>query len=196
MEIIEMNAHNVIDGFNEVIKNRKQCFVYGVPDGNYVFTGTTNSCNCEYCEKNNVKILPIPNEGGVIVVNKGDVEIAIFKDNGYDICRKYMKILFNELKTKIPNISLEGNDMMIDGKYKCIGSSSRNLSHPLTPYVYTAIHISLDVDLELIKHICQKEMKKIPKGLSEYGFTTEEVINISIDALNKLEDLLSLEINE
>ena len=46
------------------------------------------------------------------------------------------------------------------------------------------------------KHSLKKEMKKIPKGLSEYGFTTEEIINIAIEAVKEIEDLTSLEINE
>lgn len=33
----------------------------------------------------------------------------------------------------------------------------------------------MNVDLEDIKKICKKPMKKVPKGLSEYGITTEEV---------------------
>ena len=181
MEIIELTAQNIMEGFNDVISNRKQCFVYGIPDNNYVFTGTTQTCDCEYCEKNDIKLLPIPNKGGVIVLNKGDVEIGIFKDNGWDICENFMKALCERLKEKIPNIEVVGNDLVIDGKYKCVGSSSRNLGDAKNPYIYTALHISLTVDLDLIQHICQKEMVKIPKGISEYGYTTQEVVDIIIE---------------
>ena len=187
MEIIELTAQNIIEGFNNVISNRKQCFVYGIPDNNYVFQGTTQMCDCEYCEENNIKILPIPNEGGVIVLSKGDVEIGIFKDSGWNICTDFMKALCERLKGKVPNIEVVGNDLIIDGKYKCVGSSSRNLGDAKNPYIYTAVHISLNINLELIKHICQKEMKKIPKGLSDYGFTTEEIVDLVKDIYNKLE---------
>lgn len=178
MEIIELTAQNIMEGFSEVISKKKECFVYGIPDNNYVFTGTTNTCDCEYCEKNNIKLLPIPNEGGVIVLSEGDVEIGIFKYNGWKVCERFMKLLCEKLKEKIPNIEVVGNDLVIDGKYKCVGSSSRNLGDVKNPYIYTALHISLNVDLELIKHICKKPMNKIPKGISEYGYTTEEIKNI------------------
>ena len=181
MKVIELTAQNIIEGFTDVISNRKQCFVYGIPDNNYVFAGTTNTCDCEYCERNNIKLLPIPNEGGVIVLSEGDVEIGIFKDNGWDICDNFMKALCERLKEKIPNIEVVGNDLVIDGKYKCVGSSSRNLGDAKNPYIYTALHISLTVDLDLIQHICQKEMVKIPKGIAEYGYTTQEVVDIIIE---------------
>ena len=32
-----------------------------------------------------------------------------------------------------------------------------------------------------IKAICKKPMKKVPKGLSEYGITTEEVEQMFLD---------------
>ena len=187
MEIIELTAQNIIEGFNDVISNRKQCFVYGIPDDNYVFQGTTNLCDCDYCSKYNIKILPIPNEGGVIVLSKGDVEIGIFKDSGWNLCDKFMQELCDRLKEKVPGIAKIDNDLMIDGKYKCAGSSSINLGDSRNPYIYTAAHISLNVDMELINHICLKEMKKIPKGLSDYGLTTQELVDMVIDIYNKLE---------
>lgn len=186
MEIIELTAQNIIEGFDDVISNRKQCFVYGIPDDNYVFQGTTTACDCDYCEKNNIKLLPIPNEGGVIVLSKGDVEIGVFKDNGWDVCNNYMKALCNRLREKVPNIEVLDNDLVIDGKYKCAGSSSRNLGDARNPYIYTAVHISLNVNLDLINHICKKEMVKIPKGLGDYGYTTEEIKNIIIDLANEI----------
>lgn len=190
MKIIELTAQNILDGFKDVISNRKQCFVYGIPDNNYVFPGTNNIIDEEFCTSRDVKLLPIPNQGGVIVLSKGDVEIGIFKDNGWDICLNYMTELCKRLKQKIPNIEVDGNDLVIDGKYKCVGSSSRNLGDAKNPYIYTAIHISLSVDMELIQHICKKEMVKIPKGLSEYGITTDEVVDMIIDIYNKLEVVL------
>lgn len=178
MKIIELTAQNILDRFNDVISNRKQCFVYGIPDNNYVFPGTNNIIDEKFCTSRDVKLLPIPNQGGVIVLSKGDVEIGIFKDNGWDVCENYMKALCDKLKEKVTNIEVDGNDLIIDRKYKCVGSSSRNLGDAKNPYIYTAIHISLSVDLELIQHICKKEMVKIPKGLGDYGITTEEIVDL------------------
>lgn len=181
MEIVQLTAQNIMQGFAEIISNKKECFVYGIPDNNYVFTGTTNMCNCEYCEEHGIRLLPIPNEGGVIVLSKGDVEIGIFKYNGWDVCKRFMELLCEKLKERIPTIKVHGNDLIIDDIYKCVGSSSRNLGDAKNPYLYTAAHISLNVDLELIRHICKKPMNKIPKGLSEYGYTTEELERIILE---------------
>lgn len=186
MEIIELTAHNIMEGFSNIISNKKECFVYGIPDNNYVFTGTSNLCDLEYCKENNIKLLPIPNEGGVIVLSKGDVEIGIFKNNGWLICKNFMNDLYKKLKDIVPNISIEGNDLIIDEKYKCVGSSSRNLGDAKNPYIYTAIHISLNINLDLIKNICKKPMNKIPKGLGDYGITTEEMVELVKEIANEI----------
>jgi hypothetical protein len=186
MKIIELTAQNILDGFKDVISNRKQCFVYGIPDNNYVFPGTNNIIDEDFCKSKGVKLLPIPNQGGVIVLSKGDVEIGIFQDNGWDVWKNYLNLLCEKLKEKVPNIEVVGNDLVIDGKYKCVGSSSRNLGDAKNPYIYTAVHISINMDLELIKNICKKEMVKIPKGLSEYGITTDEIVKLIIDLANKI----------
>ena len=40
---------------------------------------------------------------------------------------------------------------------------------------FTCCFLCLNVNLDHIKAICKKPMKKVPKGLSEYGITTAEV---------------------
>ena len=41
--------------------------------------------------------------------------------------------------------------------------------------------ISINQDLDVIKHACTKPMEKIPKALSEYGITTEEMVKFCED---------------
>lgn len=186
MEIIELTAQNITEGFNDIIDNKKQCFVYGIPDKTYVFKGTDDMCDCNYCINNNIEILSIPNGGGAIVLNSGDVEIGIFKDNGWNIINDFMDALCEKLKQKILNVKVVGNDLIIDEKYKCCGSSSRNLGDAKNPYIYTAIHISLAVNLDLIGYICKKEMVKIPKGLKDWGISTPDVLKMVFEIINQI----------
>lgn len=41
-----------------------------------------------------------------------------------------------------------------------------------------------DTNLDHIKQICKKPMKKVPKGLSEYGITTAEIEQMFLDFCN------------
>ena len=50
------------------------------------------------------------------------------------------------------------------------------MSQNINGVVYTAIHISIGMDLDLIKAICTKPMVKTPKGLQDYGITQDEII--------------------
>lgn len=176
MEIIELTAENVVSGINGIIKNQQECVVYGVPDKNYVFVGRNDEeqYNKEYCEQNDVELLKFPNQGGIIVSSNGDFDIGHFsKDhfNGFNF--KFADMLINFLKDKGINATLVGNDILIDDKYKCGSFSSRIYGEIL----YSAFHISINVDLQMIKDICVKPMSmfKVPKGLSDYGITTAEI---------------------
>lgn len=124
-----------------------------------------------------LSIVRLGHGGGVIISSPGDVEIGLF---GYRDINRQAKILLDQIGQKITStgaiFSKDGNDYLIDGK-KCIGYSTRNIGD-LTAIV---IHISINTNLELIKSICTKPMKKIPGALSEYGITTEDIVQILED---------------
>lgn len=175
MEILQLTAYNCVDIMKEKIKNQEECFVYGVPDGVYVLPALTSPYNKEYCEKNNINILPIPNEGGALVIGNGDFEIGYFtKNKKTAFNQEFARHLIEILKSKGVDAVFAGNDILIDSKYKCAGCSSKVYGDIL----YCAFHISINVDLELIKNICTKTMSKIPKGLKDFGITTDEIERI------------------
>lgn len=175
MDIIQLTAQNVVEEIHSILNKQKECFVWGIPDKNYVFSGRNENFNKKYCIENNIGILSFPNEGGVLVINKGDVELGHFsKDVHNKFNENFATKLTQYLQEKNINASMEGNDILIDNMYKCVGYSSRRFGEIL----YSAFHISINVNLELIKNICTKPMIKIPKGLSYYGVTTEEVLKL------------------
>lgn len=63
--------------------------------------------------------------------------------------------------------------------YKCGSYSSRRYGDIL----YSAFHVSINCNLELIKNICNKPMVKIPKGLNDFAITQEDVIGF-LNSLN------------
>lgn len=74
------------------------------------------------------------------------------------------------LKSKGLNAEYVKNDILVDG-YKVCGLC-------ITRYGridFSSGIIGINTNLDHIKAICKKPMEKVPKGLSEYGITTEEV---------------------
>lgn len=143
-------------------------------DEPYVLRGTLDDCDEEYCRRNNIKMINVQHSGGTIVLDKSAIGYAyLSKDKGRArqdaICRKFVKLLTR----RGLNAEYKDNDILIDG-YKVGSVGTKNLPNGL---VYTPIQFSLDNDAELISKICLKPMDKIPKGLSDFGITREDVLN-------------------
>ena len=128
------------------------------------------------CESLGYEIVESYNNAGTIISNEGDVLIGHFAepDNGwYD---RFIAYFLDWLKAKGLNAEFVSNDIVVDG-YKVCGMC-------ITRYGridYTGGIISMNVNLDHIKAICRKPMTKIPKGLSDYGITTEEVEQMFLD---------------
>ena len=183
MEILELNANNVSNKIWQIIQEQKECVVWSIPDKHYIFTGyQNNNINSDCAKKYNAQILNFPNDGGAIVTSAGDFDLGHFSKN---INNKFGIQLFEKvkeyLKEKNINVILADNDLLIDGKYKCGSYSSRRFNDIL----YTAVHISINADADMIKSICTKPMNKIPKGLSEFGITTDEIKEFIIKTLGE-----------
>ena len=124
----------------------------------------------ETCMAFGYEIVESYNNAGTIVSNAGDILVGHFAqpENGwYD---RFIAYVLDWLKVKGLNAEYVSNDILVDG-YKVCGMC-------ITRYGridYTGGIISMNVNLDHIKAICKKPMQKVPKGLSEYGITTEEV---------------------
>ena len=181
MEILKLNENNVCETIENIIKNQEEKIVYGIPSNFGVFSGN-NSLNFNFCKRNNINIMKFPNEGGVIVVGKDDFDIGFFSKNlDYKFNEKLAIDILEFLKSKGLNAELYGNDFVIDKMFKCGSFSSRKYGNLL----YSAFHISINVNLPLIESVCIKPMTKIPKGLKDFGIKTEEIKNIFMNFLNK-----------
>lgn len=108
--------------------------------------------------------------GGTIICNDGDMAFAHFQhhDNGW--MERLADAFIKWLGEQGLNAEFADNDILVDGfkvcglcvtRYGCID--------------YTAGFIGINTNLDHIKAICRKPMKKVPKGLSAYGITSEEV---------------------
>lgn len=182
MEIIKLDESNIVKEITSFVVNQKEGIVYGIPKCTSVFCGINNELNADYCKKNNIQLLQFPNEGGVIVVSEGDFDIGHFSYNVKNTFNKdFANCIIKYLTQLGLNAQFKGNDLILDDLYKCGSYSSRQYGKIL----YSAFHISININLEAIKNICKKEMIKIPKGLSEYNISTNNIQELFLEFLKQ-----------
>lgn len=170
MHIVKVKSQEAMPTILDFITNQKHGIAYCVHDKRSVFVSASSEINSDFCNEMGYMILETQHSGGAVVVNEGDVSVVIFGEINNNYMLKFASYLIDRYKERGLDATFDGNDILIDG-YKISGLSA-------TPYgniQYSTIHIGINTNLDHIKAICRKPMKKIPKGLSEYGITTEEV---------------------
>lgn len=137
--------------------------------------GADDSCNTEWCCKNNVPFIHQSKlqTGGCIIGVKGNIFFDIKRFNtNYNISDKFAIALKDYFISKgLNSARCDNNDVLIDDFKVASGCE-----HIENGYHYMGYQISIYQDIETIKHACNKPMIKIPKGLNEYGITTEEMV--------------------
>jgi hypothetical protein len=104
------------------------------------------------------------------------------KDGGDALSDKFSKALSEYLSSKgLPTVRCDNNDVMVgNGKVASGGEICIN------GFNYMGYQISVNQDIDAIKNICiSKPMVKIPKALSDFGITTEEMREFCIDYWSK-----------
>lgn len=155
-----------------LISNKNET-VFVTSKGISVLKGADN-LNEEYCNNNNLNIYKTHQFGGTIINFENDLCVGDYQPAHNDFGMRIMEGIKDYLASKDIHSIINENDVLIEGKYKVASYMSTFINGCL----YTAIHISIDMNLEIIKNICTKPMKKIPKGLSEYGITQNEMKNL------------------
>lgn len=180
MRIIPVTLDTVTEEVAKVLYSNQEASIYCIADAKSAVVGTNHGADLDAIARENVKLIQISHEGGTIVLSPGDVDIGIFTKgySGQEYRDKIIKKVIKLIEPSGAQIIEEGNDVLVDGK-KVIGHGSRMYGEIL----YTAIHISINADLELIKKICTKPTKKIPGSLSDYGIKAEDLKNIIYEVL-------------
>lgn len=175
MELIQVTLDTVTDVVSDILENQKEACVFCIPEENCAVVGSNGGANMNMIQKKGIKLVQIKHEGGTIILSPGDVEIGIFT-NGYT-GNEYRNAIVNSIIDILKNNGykpvISGNDVLVNGR-KVIGFGSRMFGGIL----YTAMQISININLDLIKSICTKPMTKEPDGLANYGVTTDDILNI------------------
>jgi lipoate-protein ligase A len=176
MQITKSTSKDAVSTIQDFIIHKKHGVAYCIHDEKTIFTTISNSIDEDYCKEHGYTILDTKHTGGVVVVNAGDISVIHFGYIGNDWMHRFAMYLVEQYKERGLNATFDGNDVLIDG-YKISGLSATPYGH----IQYSTIHIGINTNLEDIKAICKKPMVKVPKGLSEYGITTEEVERMFFD---------------
>lgn len=124
----------------------------------------------DVCELLGYEIVESYNNGGTILATKGDIIFSHLAEPENGWLYKFADYFVDWLRAKGLDAKLDDNDILVDG-YKVCGLC-------ITRYGridFSSAILTVNTNLDHIKAICRKPMKKVPKGLSEYGITTEEV---------------------
>lgn len=136
--------------------------------------------DAETCEKLGYEVAESYNNGGTILASVGDVIVSQLDAPENKWIERFAEHFVGWLKARGLNAEYRDNDVLVDGfkvcgtcvtRYGCIDFSSAIMT--------------LSVNLDHIKAICRKPMVKVPKGLSDYGITTEEVEQMFLDFCEK-----------
>lgn len=175
MKIIKTTLDEVSNVVFQTLTDQSEAIVYCVADENCAVIGSNGGADFDNINRRGIKKVEIRHEGGTIILSPGDIDIGIFTlgYSGSKIKDDIVNKIIDYLHEKNIKPVVSGNDVLIDGK-KVIGFGSRMFGNVL----YSAIHIAVSVNLELIKDICTKPMHKIPVGLEQYGITTEDILKI------------------
>lgn len=151
---------NLIENKNEtvIITNDKDCILVGENDYNKV---------------DGLEAYKTHGTGGCLVNFVDDVCVSEFSDKEIPTGKQWMEKLAVFLKNKGIKAEIYGNDVLIDGNK--VASYMRDLKNGCWN---TACHISIGMNLDLIKQVCIKEMVKVPQGLKDFGITQQEIIDL------------------
>lgn len=139
--------------------------------------GRDGDIDFDYCDEHGIPYFFIDRKGGAIVLFPGSIAVdAIYSVPSCNMAMMFLEDMVQFLEMRGINASIEGNDLMVDGK-KIVGAVGQPLPTPFDGYSYMGFSISINSDAELIDRICTKPMEKVPGALSDYGITTQEVMD-------------------
>lgn len=175
MEMIKVTFDTVADVVSDILTSQKEACVYCIADENCAVVGSNCGANMDKIRDKNIRLVQINHEGGTIILSPGDVEIGIFTEGyaGNDYRDSIVNGILALLEQNGHKPVVSGNDILVNDRKVC-GFGSRMFGKIL----YTAIQVSVGINLDLIKEICTKPMVKQPDGLMNYGVTTEDVLDI------------------
>ena len=170
-QILEITAPQFIPELQKAIAEGKETVFFVHPEKLMAWIGS-DPFNEAYCKENDIPTFLVRYAGGTIVTGVEDVAIGLLTRR-ITTRKHFAEILHEFIKQDIPNAELVDNDILVDG-YKVFGIGYKSFGDlHLATY-----QVTVKAYPEAIRNICLKEMKKEPKGLTDFGvFDKTEFLN-------------------
>lgn len=176
MEVLKVTQKDWLGEATKIIQGGLHRTAYLVVDTPIVGVYRKSQVDEDICNTLGYEIVETYNNASTVVHCKGDILFGHFAEIENGWYNRFIDYFVKWLKSKGLNADFVSNDIVVDG-YKVCGMA-------ITRYGridYTAGFIGINTNLDHIKAICRKPMKKVPKGLSDYGITTEEIEAMFLD---------------
>lgn len=180
IDFVEVQSKDALKTIHYFIANQKHGIAVCAWDEPVVMVPKAKVVDEALCYKLGYKVLETSHSGGVVVVSKGDFSVVHFGKPDNDFVARFSSHIVDWLNGKGLSATYEGNDILVDGCKICGTSRTR-----YSKIDYSTFSIGVDTNLDHIKAICTKPMEKVPKGLGEYGITTENVREMFLDFCNR-----------
>ena len=150
---VEEPMPNGVTEIFKMINSNKAGILFVDWEDTYVVCGDKGleEFNRKYCEENNITFFPLYTGGGTIVGGKGDFSFGVCYPKSTLIDAAYILNSVKDILQKYTSltISVEGNDILFDGKKIC-GSATYMIAN----VSMTIMHFSFSDWSELISNIC------------------------------------------
>lgn len=176
MEVKKVTQKEWLPEATAYIKGGLHRIAYVVVDSPVAIVHRESQVDTDLCRDLGYEIVESYNNGGTIVSNAGDVLIGHFCHPGNGWQERFVRYFVRWLREKGLNAEAVSNDVVVDG-FKVCGMCRTRYGR----IDYTGGIISMNVNLDHIRAICRKPMEKVPRGLYDYGITTEEVEEMFLD---------------
>ena len=159
---------------------REGC-VYHVSPSVSVWTGQLATLDLAACERLGLEVGQGQYLGGSIVNMPGDLGICITTWGNSELAPQIVERMTERLR-ELGEVSMDENDILLDGKKVLSWARATTLQG----WCQSVIHCSVGpMNLDLVREICTKPMKKVPGSLGDYGVTAKELWSIAASMIEE-----------
>lgn len=168
-KIIKLSQEDIPNYLKTGINNLP-CVLYGIHDKPFAWICEEEKCDLDYIIKNKINYIKLNAPGSTIVCSEGDINFGFFGTKNF--CEKMFEKISNYISKIITNGKFINNDFMYNGNKH----GSMTFINFQNCY-YIGVHISNNINKDLISKICRKKCFKDPEKLP-VEFKEEDVFKI------------------
>lgn len=174
MMIKQLKIEDYKQVIQDAITNKEECLLYAILPSNIIYKGK-GEIDEQYAIANGFDIYNSVDFGCGIVGFEGDIVLVIIKQDGWILGEQVINRLAEFLYKEGLNVTVDNNDILIDGVYKVASYSSTKIGDNV---IYTGIQVTFNANADIIRHICKKDSVKVPRGLGYYGLNNQSILDV------------------